>query len=256
MNTKHLSRKTGFTLVEILLALFIGLLLLATVYFAVTAGQRSSRGVEIKVAAQQDVRAILNVMALEIGMASYNPTFQPAFWRDPADCNTLAPATSAPPPNQGSRGIQLAAPNSLSVQMDLDGNSRIFQLGISTGTVDQNEILTYTYDLANERITRQVTCGTVTSFLGDLAGTAKSVRVVNDVNQNLSFDPGVDIPVFRYFDVNGAEIPAGNLPQDIHLIRRIDINLSVDTEDVDPNTRARRRANYTTSVVPRNHGYR
>lgn len=253
MNTKHLFREKGFTLVEVLLALFVCLLLLATVYFAVTAGQRSSRGVEIKVAAQQDVRAILETMALEIAMASYNPTFQPAFWRNPGDCNTLAPDPTWPAPNQDSRGIQVATPTSLSVQMDLDGNSRIFQTG---STEDLNEIITYDYDMANRRITRQVNCGDVASFLGDLAATPKSVRVVNDVNENGVSDQAVDIPVFRYFDVTGVEIPAANLPRDIYLIRRIDINLSVGTEDIDPATRARRRMNYTTSVVPRNHAYR
>jgi hypothetical protein len=119
-------------LVEILLHPFNQPLLLATVFFAMTSAQRSSRSVEIKAAAQQDVRAVLESMALEIAMASYNPTFQPAFWRDPTDCNALAAGASTPPPNQSSRGIQLAAPNSLSIQMDLDGNSRIFQAAFQT----------------------------------------------------------------------------------------------------------------------------
>ena len=253
MNTKHLKKKEGFSLVELLMAVFISLLLLASVYFAVTVAQRSTAGVEMKVVAQQDVRSILEAMALEIAMASYNPTFNPAFWRDPANCNTLAPAPSWPPPNQECRGIQLATANSLSIEMDLDGNSQIYQPG-SLG--DQNEIITYTYDMDNQRITRQVNCGEVISFLGDLAGSDKSVRVVNDANQNSLYDQGVDIPVFRYFDMTGAEILETNLPRDIPLIRRIDINLSVETERVDPNTRARRRMTYTTSVVPRNHGYR
>jgi Tfp pilus assembly protein PilW len=246
MNILHVSRKKGFTLVEILLALFICMLLLATVYFAVTTGQKSSRGVEIKVAAQQDVRAILETMALEIEMASYNPTFQPSFWRNPGDCTALAT-------NQANRGIQLATPTSLSVQMDLDGNSQIFQVG---STADLNEIITYDYDMDNQRITRQVNCADVASFLGDLAGSVRSVRVVNDVNQNKGYDEAVDIPVFRYFDVNGTEIPAANLSANISLIRRIEINLSVETDEIDPSTRTRRRMNYTTSVVPRNHGYR
>jgi len=253
MNTQHLSREKGFTLVEIVLALLIGLLLLATVYFAVTTAQRSTTGVQIKVVAQQDVRAILEAMALEIAMASYNPTFNPTLWRDPSNCTNLVPASSSPAPNQDCRGIQLARANSLSIEMDLDGNSQIFQ---TCSPADQNEIITYAYDITNQRITRQVNCGEVTSFLGDLATSARSVRVVNDVNQNSLYDQGVDIPVFRYFDVTGAEILETNLPRDIPLIRRIDINLSVDTEEVDPNTRARRRMTYTTSVVPRNHAYR
>jgi prepilin-type N-terminal cleavage/methylation domain-containing protein len=196
MNTQHLSRKKGFTLVEILFALFISLLLLATVYFAVTTAQRSTTGVEIKVVAQQDVRAILEAMALEITMASYNPTFNPAFWRNPSNCNNLAPGPSSLPPNQDCRGIQLATANSLSIEMDLDGNSQIFQTG---SPVDQNEIITYAYDIPNQRITRQVNCGEVTSFLGDLAGSAKSVRVVNDVNQNSLYDQGGDIPLFHAY---------------------------------------------------------
>jgi prepilin-type N-terminal cleavage/methylation domain-containing protein len=253
MNTQHLSREKGFTLVEIILALLIGLLLLATVYFAVTTAQRSTTGVQIKVVAQQDVRAILEAMALEIAMASYNPTFNPTLWRDPSNCTNLVPASSSPAPNQDCRGIQLATANSLSIEMDLDGNSQIYQPG---SPADQNEIITYVYDMPNQRITRQVNCGEVISFLGDLAGSAKSVRVVNDVNHNSSYDQGSDIPVFRYFDVTNAEILEASLPEKIPLIRRIDISLSVETEEVDPNTRARRRMTYITSVVPRNHAYR
>jgi prepilin-type N-terminal cleavage/methylation domain-containing protein len=253
MNIQHLSRKKGFTLVEILFALFISLLLLATVYFAVTTAQRSTTGVEIKVVAQQDVRAILEAMTLEIAMASYNPTFNPTLWREPTNCTNLAPGPSSPPPNQDCRGIQLATSNSLSIEMDLDGNSQIFQMG---SPVDENEIITYTYDMKNQRITRRVNCGEETSFLGDLAGSAKSVRVVNDSNENKMYDQGADIPLFRYYDVTGAEILETKLPGDIPLIRRIDISLSVDTEEVDPNTRARRRMTYITSVVPRNHAYR
>ena len=80
MMTEALKNKKGFTLVEILLALFVGLVLLATVYFSVLSGQRSSMAIESKVVAQQDVRAILDVMALEIGMASYNPTYSLTLW--------------------------------------------------------------------------------------------------------------------------------------------------------------------------------
>ena len=246
MNTQHLSREKGFTLIEVVFALFISLLLLATVYFAVTTAQRSTTGVQSKVVAQQDVRAILEAMALEITMASYNPTFNPTLWREPTNCTNLAP-------NQDCRGIQLATSNSLSIEMDLDGNSQIFQMG---SPVDENEIITYTYDMKNQRITRRVNCGEETSFLGDLAGSAKSVRVVNDSNENKMYDQGADIPLFRYYDVTGAEILETKLPGDIPLIRRIDISLSVDTEEVDPNTRARRRMTYITSVVPRNHAYR
>jgi type IV pilus assembly protein PilW len=71
---KESGQPGGFTLIEILMALFIGLILLGAVYISMTSGQRSSAGVERKVAAQQDTRAALEVMAMEISMASFNPT--------------------------------------------------------------------------------------------------------------------------------------------------------------------------------------
>ena len=81
----------GFTLVEILMAVFIGLILLGAVYVSMNSGQRSSAGVERKVAAQQDVRAALEVMAMEISMASFNPNFMPAgIWKNPPPFPTPA----------------------------------------------------------------------------------------------------------------------------------------------------------------------
>jgi prepilin-type N-terminal cleavage/methylation domain-containing protein len=223
MNTEPLTKKEGFTLVEVLLAVFISLVLLATVYFAVTTAQRSSRGVEIKVVAQQDVRAILDVMALEIGMASYNPNYFLNLWQENRGIREVP--KPAPPPIYWSMDI------AINVLMDLDGTSTL------TG-------ITYAYDVDNQRITRD-NGGGAQPFLGDAVGSPRSVRVVNNV---------MNIPVFRYFDPTGVEIPMADLPARIPEIRRIEITLAVETEEMDPNTRQHRRMIYTTSVIPRNHG--
>ena len=63
----------GFTLVELVLAIAIGLVLLGAVWTAVWSGQRSSVGIERKVTTGQDARMALEIMALEIRMASFNP---------------------------------------------------------------------------------------------------------------------------------------------------------------------------------------
>ncbi len=235
MMMNHSRSVKGFTLIEILFALFIGLLLLGTIYVSMISGQRSSVALEDKIVAQQDARAILEIMALEIGMASYNPNFVPGIWRDgPAGtCGGVAL-------NQTYRGIQEATENSITVEMDINENST---LG------DPSETIRYVYDTTpNQRITRETNCGGGQSFLGAVTGTAgKSVRVVNS-----TLVP--PIPIFRYFDGNGFEIPAATgLPAGIPNIRRIEITLVVDTEDVDPNTNSRRRMIYSTSVIPRNH---
>jgi len=226
------NKEKGFTLIEILFSLFIGLLLLGTIYVSMISGQRSSVALESKVIAQQDVRAVLEIMALEIGMASYNPNFVTGIWRNPADC----PNTS---PNQTYKGIQQATASSIMIQMDIGGSGAVRD--------EANEVIAYVYDPAadQERITRATNCGGAQPFLGATQGTqGRSVRVINNT---------LGIPVFRYFSGMGVEIPAASLPGAIPNIRRIEITLAVETEDIDPNTLQRRRMIYSTSVIPRNH---
>ncbi len=223
MMIKALKSKKGFTLVEILLALFIGLVLLATIYFSVVSGQRSSVAIESKVVAQQDVRAILDVMTLEIGMASYNPTYSLTLWDQWRGIRDVP--NPAPPP------ANFLMDRAIQVSMDLDGTRTL-------------SAISYIYDTANQQITRDIGGG-AQPFLGDAMGSPRSVRVVNN---------DLNLPVFRYFDPAGAEIPVATLPGRIPEIRRIEITLAVETEDIDPSTRQRRRMIYTTSVIPRNHG--
>lgn len=219
----------GFTLVEILFALFIGLVLLSAVYVAMMSGQRSSVALEGKVAAHQDARAVLEVMTMEVAMASYNPTLGSNIWRNPANCGNASA-------NQAYKGIQLADANSITVEMDIGGSGGVGD--------NPNEVIAYVYDAANQRITRAVDCGGAISYLGDVPGNPRSVRVINNT---------LNVPVFRYFDGLGNEIPAASLPASIPNIRRIEITLAVETEDVAPDTNQRRGMIYSTAVVPRNH---
>jgi type IV pilus assembly protein PilW len=221
MNSKNLLlvtrysllNKKGFTLVELLFAITIGLLLLSAIYVAVQSGQRSSVAIEAKTAAQQDVRAALDLMAMEIGMASY--------WRRTG----INPWTSA------NKGIIEATSNVMRIQMDINDNGNV---------PDNNEDIRYEYVIADQRITRQSSPGPAQPFLGDdpASGRPRVVRVINN---------NVGIPVFRYFDGRGNE--TASIPD----IRRVDITLAVEADAIDPNTGQRRRMIYSTSVIPRNH---
>lgn len=219
----------GFTLIEILFAIFTGLLLLGAIYTCLITGQKSSVALEGKVVAHQDSRAVLEIMTMEIAMASYNPNFVPNIWRNPGGCANAST-------NQAYKGIQLATSNSITVEMDIGESSIVAD--------NPNEVIGYVYDVANERITRETNCGGAMSFLGDVPGNPKSVRVINNA---------LNIPMFRYFDGLGNEIPPANLPTSIPNIRRIEITLAAETEEVAPDTMQRRRMIYSTSVVPRNH---
>lgn len=222
----------GYTLVEILAAVAISLVLLGAIYAAVNSVQRSSAGLERKVTAQQDVRPALELMAMEIRMASYNPNFASGVWRDTAgDCSNTAA-------NQTYRGIQEATAGSITVEMDIDNSGIVKD--------HSNEIIRYAYDAGNQYITRATNCGGGQPFLGDTAasGRPRTVQVIND--------PAVT-PVFRYYDGSGNVIAAAGLPAAIPNIRTIEITLVVQTNDIDPDTKQRRTMIYSTTVIPRNH---
>jgi len=229
----------GFTLVEMMFAVFSGLLLMAAILVAVQSGLRSSTSMERKVSAQQDVGAAVDLMVLEIGMASYNPTFSTNanFWTD----NTCANSTT-----QNYRGIQEATANSITVEMDLDASTQIAD--------GNNEVIRYVYDTTNQYITRTTNCTSgAQPFLGETnanaaLGRPKGVNVTN---------AALGLSVFRYYDGAGAEITIGagsnQLPASIPNIRRIDITIAAETEKVNDVTHQKGNMIYSTSVIPRNH---
>lgn len=226
----------GFTLVEVLFAITIGLMLIGAIYVAIQSGQRASMAIESKVAAQQDARAALEMMAAEITMASYNATFVSNIWRTAAIGGACGISAS-----QGYKGIQIATAAQLGVEMDVNESGAVGD--------NANEVIIYTFYPATQRVTRSTNCGAEADFLGcldadnngrcDADNFLRNIRVVN--------------LAFTYFNGQGVQILPAALPAGIPNIRRIDITLTVDTDAVDPNTGARRRMIYSTSVVPRNH---
>jgi prepilin-type N-terminal cleavage/methylation domain-containing protein len=228
-----MKKPSGFTLVEVLISIFVGLLIIAVIYAAVVTAQRSTANIERRVVAGQDTRAALELMTIEIQMASYNPTNAPAsdnMWMNPGSCTAASV-------NQNYRGIQAATGTSISVEADINEN------GVIGGAGNANEIITYNYDIGNQYITRSTNCGGAQPFLGDTiaSGRPRSVQVINTAA----------VPVFRYFNAQGAEIVAAGLPAGIPDIARIDVTLWVETADFDPGQT--RRLVYSTSVIPRNH---
>jgi Tfp pilus assembly protein PilW len=251
-----MKKENGFTLVETIVALFIGMLMLTAIYTVVNSAQRSSSGIEKRVIAQQDARAALELMAMEIRMASYNPNSTTGNWLQSNDCSTVSG-------NQNYRGIQEATATSITVEMDM--NEDCTENGdpvCMRPTGNPNEVIRYNYDAAatNLYITRSTNCGAPQPFLGDTAANdtlkkSKTVLVVNDT----AGTGNTAIPVFRYYDGTGNDISAtvvtnpASLIEGIPAIRRVEITLVVDTASSDPVTGARRRIIYSTSVIPRNH---
>ena len=189
----------GFTLVEILIAMVISTIIMGAILMASMAGQQAASGIEQKVVVQEDVRAALDLMALEIGMASYNPKADKTLlaWQSAA-CGTGTAAN---------KGIQQATASNLTVEMDLNGNGSV---------ADANENITYSY--ANSQITRSVSCGAAQALIGGV-----NVNVINNAGT----------PVFQYFDGNNNT--TANIPD----IRRIVITLVVQSSTADLNGQSR-----------------
>jgi hypothetical protein len=183
------------------------------------------------VAAHQDARTALEMMSMEIQMASYNPRpdYEGSnFWVSSGTCTAST--------NQSYKGIQSATDSSITIEMNLDGSASI---GDSI-----NEVINYTYDSNNQYISRSTNCtGGDQPFLGDVPGNPRAVRVINTSA----------VPVFRYFNALGAEIASSSLPAGIPNVARIDITLWVETENIEANTGQRKKAFYSTSIIPRNH---
>jgi prepilin-type N-terminal cleavage/methylation domain-containing protein len=248
---KNLGRAAGFTLVEVILALFIGGVLMSAIYVVMISGQKSSAGVERKVAAQQDVRAALDIMGMEIGMASYNPFLATGIWVQPPS-SPAAGNDCVAAGNQTYKGIQEATPTSITVEMDIGGD------GFGNGSIaggDQNEVIRYAYDAANQYITRSTNCGTAQPFLGANPGVAPAgTRTVTVKNSSMGINNGAgNAAVFRYYNSNGTELYPDTTPANIPNIRRVDITLGVETEERDPSTNQYRQMIYSTSVLVRNH---
>jgi prepilin-type N-terminal cleavage/methylation domain-containing protein len=237
-------REKGFTLVEVIIATFISTLMLMAIYTAVNTSQTTSGQIERRVAAQQDARGALELMAMEIQMASYNPTLSNIIWVDPNSCTNQSL-------NLTYRGIQVAGPNSMTIEMDINGSGSVASNAVIP---NPNETIQYAYNATDQYITRTTNCSSVTQpFLGGPAANADS-RTVLVVN-NTAGPNNTPIPVFRYYDGNGNLLSpdgTGSIGAGIPNIRRVEIRLVADTYSTDKNG-SRRRITYSTSVIPRNH---
>ncbi len=187
----------GFTLIELLVSLVIGLVVLYGLYDLFAFQQKTYSVQERVVEMQQSTRAAMDMMETELCMAGYNP----------ANLSST------------SIGITSASANSITFKQDLNGNGDV------TGA---NENITYSYDSANSRITRNTGSGAVS--------LAENVEALN----------------FSYYDANGATTttPAN--------IKKIKIAMRSRTSRQDPAyavNNGYRTFTLSCFVIPRNLAY-
>jgi type IV pilus assembly protein PilW len=191
-------RNPGFTLIEVLISLAIGMVVLAALYAVFTIQNKNFAKQDQIAEMQQIARTAMDSMAREITMAGYDPN------------------KSLPTPAPANAAITAAGATSLSFTSDLNGDS---------DTVDANESVTYAFDGANYRITRN-TGGGAQPFAENIQGLT-----------------------FTYYDAAGA-VTATTAD-----IRRIQISITARTGKPDPAYSANngyRTYTLTSFVTPRN----
>jgi prepilin-type N-terminal cleavage/methylation domain-containing protein len=238
----NLKKNDGFTLVEIIIAMGIGLVILAAVYSSVNVSQRSSVSVGKKVTTQQDVRSVIDIMAMEIRMASFNPSMSGTIWGTiPSSTTNRHVSPFTPCTNMGlaapvinNKGIQIAEPHRLFIAMDLN-NPPVKPALIGDAN---NEYIEYALDNNAKTITRNVSCG----GNNDIPGGEDLSSIVRNA------DSGT--PLFQYFDRNNTQLTE---PVNIPDIRRVRITIVADTKDPDSLSGGVKRMTYTTDVLVKNH---
>ena len=225
--------KKGFTLVEVLIAVVVGATIMAAVYGLMTMAQRTSSSTDRRVITQQDTRAVLDLMAMEIRMASFNMQYNGSLWLNIPACWGIAVPTI--PANGASRkGILQADANRLAFAMDLDSDNQF---------TSNNEYIRYSYDGATTLSRATMTGGACGAAQNILGGTAPFTNIRNVAE---------GVPMFRYFSATG-ELGAGGTAVNIYNIRRILITIVSETESNDSNTGRPRRMVHSTNVIVRNH---
>lgn len=148
LGTRKISRiDGGFTLIELMVAIAMGLVVLASVATTFTSQTRAYSAQEQINQMEQNLRGALDIMAREIKMAGYKP-----------NGGTLT-------------GVVSYSSTGLTIQADIDGNGSVCTAGTMSSVVCNTayEQIAYAYDSANKKITRQVADGSVTTLAENIS---------------------------------------------------------------------------------------
>lgn len=208
----------GFTLIELMIAMAVGLVLLAAVYsFFILQNKELNKQEQVAVM-QDNARMAMDMMTREIMMAGYGAT------SSLPRCVGTTTATNTP-----CVGITAANTNSISFSADLDNS------GSTTSGSNEN----ITYDLYTTAAGVQV--------LGRSSNGGSHQPVVENIYPS-GTEPALS---FTYLKADGSPITGS---PDLSLIRSIQIVITARTANVDPATGNYRYFTLTSKVAPRNLG--
>jgi type IV pilus assembly protein PilW len=197
----------GFTLVELMISMAVGLIVLAAVYALYTLQSKHLANQELITELHQNARVAMDMMVREISMAGYNQTTDPATITAVPRCtNALVTAGTS------CVGITDAGSNTIKFSADLDGNGSITPDDPSVGdNADENVAYDTNLSLGINALRRN----------SKYTKTGSTYQPVVEYLHSLSFE---------YYD--GATPPA--LTSNLADIRRVKITIVTRTAKEDP----------------------
>ncbi|MBN1662473.1 MAG: prepilin-type N-terminal cleavage/methylation domain-containing protein [Deltaproteobacteria bacterium] len=144
----------GFTLVELMIAMVVGMVVLGAIFGVFTFQSRTYDAQEEVVAMQQSVRAGMDMMVREISMAGYNPSRAPFL------------------------GVTFISGTNLLIRADINGD------GATNGSLDDNECIEYKYSTDTPYLVERIL------HSGPVSGSGSVIPFMDNV-QSLNFQ-GLD----------------------------------------------------------------
>jgi prepilin-type N-terminal cleavage/methylation domain-containing protein len=191
----------GFTLVELLIAMAVGMIVLGAVYALFIVQNKHLANQEQLAELHQNARIAMDMMVREISMAGYNQTTDPATITAVNCCKGTTTASNTP-----CAGITNVAADTISFVADINGNGNT-----TAGTANPNENIVY------DRYHSTTSPAGVYS-LGRTSNNSKQPVIEY-----------LDLLSFSYHDKDGS--PPANLGK----IRRVKITIVTRTAKEDPN---------------------
>ena len=191
----------GFTLVELMIAMVVGMVVLGAVYALFTAQSKHLATQEQLAELHQNARAAMDIMVREISMAGYNQTTDPATITAVNRCTGTTTASNTP-----CAGITNAAADTIGFVADINGNG-----DTTAGGANPSENIAY------DRYHSETSPAGVYS-LGRTSNGSKQPVIEY-----------LDLLSFSYHEANG------NVTANLANIRRVKITIVTRTAKVDPN---------------------
>jgi len=122
-------KRQGFSLVELMIAMLVGMIVLGSLYNLFTVQSKILGNQEMAVEMQQNARMAMDIMTREMRLAGFNPTVTLS------KCAGTLPSSLTSTPCVG---IQDASTNSISFTSDINGDG-----DLTPGSSNPNENITY-----------------------------------------------------------------------------------------------------------------